>query len=102
MDPDNDFQLGFGVIREFGRTGTSHIGSDEYGNTAPTVYLGKGLDVIPVPMLQPLQVTGELSYAIADKEFKQYTYTDPMTGVMSSRTSKTRLRISVCRSRWHI
>jgi hypothetical protein len=65
--PDADFQLGFGVIREFGRTGTSHIGADEFGNTAPTIYLGKGLDEVPIPMLQPLQFTGELSYAVADK-----------------------------------
>jgi hypothetical protein len=67
ISPDLGFQLGFGVIREFGRTGTSHIGSDEFGNTAPTIYLGKGLDEVPIPMLQPLQFTGELSYAIADK-----------------------------------
>ena len=87
VDPDSDFQLGFGVIREFGRTGTSHIGADQYGNSAPTVYLGKGLDAIPVPMLQPLQVTGELSYVIADKEFKQFSYTDPMTGMMSTRSN---------------
>ncbi len=71
IDPDNDFQIGLGVIREFGRSGTSHIGSDQYGNTAPTVYLGKGLDFMP-PSLQPLQVTGELSYAIADKELKEF------------------------------
>jgi hypothetical protein len=84
VDPDTDFQLGFGIIREFGRTGTSHIGADEYGNTAPTVYLGKGLDDFPVPMLQPLQVTGELSYAIADKGYKQFTVTDPVTGAVST------------------
>ncbi len=84
VDPDSDFQLGFGVIREFGRTGTSHIGSDEHGNTAPTIYLGKGVDEIPVPMLQPLQFTGELSYAVADREFKQFTVVDPSTGVTST------------------
>jgi hypothetical protein len=83
VDPDNDLQLGFGIIREFGRTGTSHVGSDQYGNTAPTVYLGKGADFIPVPMLQPLQFTGELSYALADKEYKQFTTTNPITGVSS-------------------
>lgn len=87
IDPDSDFQLGFGVIREFGRTGTSHTGADEYGNTAPTLYIGKGLDFIPAPMLQPLQITGELSYAIADKAIKTFTTTDAMTGVASSRTN---------------
>lgn len=87
IDPDDDFQLGFGIIREFGRTGTSHIGSDEFGNTAPTVYLGKGLDEMPVPMLQPLQFTGELSYALTDKAIKTTTQVDPMTGVSSARTN---------------
>ena len=87
VDPDADFQLGLGVIREFGRTGTSHIGSDEYGNTAPTVYVGKGLDEIPLPMLQPLQFSGELSYAIADKEFKQFTVTNKLTGATSARAN---------------
>ncbi len=28
VSPDNSLQLGFGVLREFGRTGTLHIGSD--------------------------------------------------------------------------
>ena len=85
VDPDADLQLGFGVIREFGRPGTSHIGADQYGNTAPTMYIGKGLDEIPVPMLQPLQFTGELSYSIADKEAKQFNTTDLTTGLVTTR-----------------
>ena len=36
-------------------------------------------------MLQPLQVTGEFSYAIADREYKQFTVLDPMTGLSSAR-----------------
>jgi hypothetical protein len=80
LSPDHDFILGFGVIREFGRTGTSHIGSDEYGNTAPTVYLGKGLGELPFPALQPLGITGELSYAFADKEFKSLSATQTNNG----------------------
>ena len=87
ISPDHGFQLAFGVIREFGRTGTSHIGSDEYGNTAPTVYLGKGLDEVPIPMLQPLQLSGELSYSVADKGLKTYTTVDSTTGLTSSRTN---------------
>ena len=66
LSPDHDFILGLGVIREFGHTGTTHIGTDVYGNTAPTVYFGKGLGEIPIPELQPFGITGELSYAFAD------------------------------------
>ena len=87
IDPDSGFQLGFGVVREFGRTGTSHVGSDEFGNTAPTIYLGKGVDEIPVSMLQPLQFTAELSYAVTDKALKTLMATDPTTGVTSSRSN---------------
>ena len=87
VSPDDDFQLAFGIIREFGRTGTSHIGSDEFGNTAPTVYVGKGVDEIPVPMLQPLQFTGELSYAVTDKAVKTYTTTDAAAGLSETRSN---------------
>lgn len=87
IDPDADFQLGFGIIREFGRTGTAHTGADQYGNTAPTVYLGKGLDEIAIPALQPLQITGELSYDIADKGFKTTEYINPSTGLAAARTN---------------
>ena len=59
-----------GVIREFGRTGTSHTGADEYGSTAPTLYFGKGLGDIPNNTVRPFAVTGELSYVIADRELK--------------------------------
>jgi hypothetical protein len=78
LSPDHDFILGFGVIREFGHTGTTHIGSDVYGNTAPTVYFGKDLEEVSIPALQPIAVTGELSYAIADKGLKAMPAMFPM------------------------
>ena len=87
VSPDASFQLAVGVIRAFGRTGTSHVGSDEYGDTAPTIYLGKGLDDAVVPILQPLQFSGELSYAVTDKAIKTYTTLDPISGLSSARTN---------------
>ena len=59
-----------GIIREFGGSGTTHTGADRYGSTSPTAYFGKGLGDLPISMLRPLAVTGELSYTIADKEYK--------------------------------
>ena len=70
LSPDHDFVLGFGVIREFGHTGTTHTGADPYGDTAPTVYFGKDLEEVPIAALQPLAITGEFSYALADKGLK--------------------------------
>ncbi len=66
----HEFIVSLGVIREFGRTGTAHIGADEYGNTTPTIYFGKGLGDLPIGLLRPLAITGTGGFAIADKELK--------------------------------
>jgi len=66
----HEFILSLGVVREFGHTGTAHIGADEYGNTTPTVYFGKGFGDLPIGLLRPLAVTGTGGFLIADKELK--------------------------------
>lgn len=83
LDEPQEFILGLGVQREFGRTGTAHIGSDEYGNTAPTVYFGKGFGNLGIPALRPLALTGEISYGIADVQQNTYSVTDGKTGITS-------------------
>jgi hypothetical protein len=80
---DHEFIVALGVSREFGRTGTSHTGADEFGNTAPTLYFGKGMGDLPVPALRPFAITGELSYAVADKGLRATPQTDPVTGLTS-------------------
>ena len=62
--------VSLGVIREFGRTGTSHLDADEYGSTTPTAYFGKGFGDIPVPALRPIAITGTVGYTFADKKLK--------------------------------
>ncbi len=69
-DAAHEFVVSLGVIRELGGTGTTHIGADHYGSTAPTGYFGKGLGDLPIGLLRPLAVTGELGYTIADKGLK--------------------------------
>ncbi len=65
--PEHEFLLSLGVQHEFsGGAATQAIGGDAHGATAPTVYVGKGLGDLPIGMLRPLAVTGELSYAIPD------------------------------------
>lgn len=66
----NEFMVSVGVIREFARTGSSQLlragAIDTVSNTAPTIYVGKGLGDLPIGYLRPLAVTGELSYVISD------------------------------------
>ena len=62
--------VSLGVIREFARTGTAHIGADQYGSTTPTAYFGKGFGDVPVPVLRPFAITGTVGYTVADKKLK--------------------------------
>lgn len=62
--------VSLGLIREFGRTGTAHIGADEYGSTTPTIYFGKGMGDVPIPALRPFAITGTFGYTLADKKLK--------------------------------
>ena len=82
-DATDEFVLSLGVIREIGGTGTTHTGSDAFGSTSPTGYFGRGLGDLPIGLLRPLAITGELSYTIADKELKQVQPTQPAGGLSS-------------------
>jgi len=84
VNAPHEFMLSLGVIREFGRTGTAHIGADQYGSTTPTLYFGKGLGDLPIGWLRPLAVTGTAGFALADKELKVTGQAvDPVTGETS-------------------
>ena len=66
--PEHEAVASFGVIREFsGGTATQGIGGDQYGATLPTIYFGKGFGDLPIGVLRPLAITGELSYRIPDR-----------------------------------
>jgi hypothetical protein len=66
--PDHEFVVSFGVQREFsGSASTINIGGDQYGATLPTLYFGKGLGDLPIGVLRPLAITGELIYSIPDR-----------------------------------
>jgi hypothetical protein len=65
----HEFVVSLGVIREFpGNANTVNIGGDTYGTTAPTIYFGKGFGDLPIGYLRPFAITGELSYAIPDRQ----------------------------------
>jgi hypothetical protein len=84
VSPSHEFMLAVGVEREFGRTGTISTGADNYGSTSPTLYFGKGLGDVGVPLLRPFAVTGEFSYTVADVGLKARQVTDPDTGTVGT------------------
>ena len=81
---EHEFVASLGVQRVIGGTGTLHTGADKYGSTAPTGYFGKGLGDLPISVLRPLAITGELSYNFADKKLKTFQTSDPDSGLIST------------------
>jgi hypothetical protein len=80
LSAEHEFIASVGVIREFGWTGTSRIGADDFGATSPTGYFGKGFGDMDIGVFRPFAITGELSYNIADRGYKVSQVTDPVTG----------------------
>jgi hypothetical protein len=75
VNAEHEFLVSVGVQQEFGRTGANGsngatLGNDDTGLTAPTIYFGKGFGDLPIGPFRALALTGELSYAIADKGLK--------------------------------
>ena len=80
INAPHEFIVSLGVIREFGHTGTTHLGADQYGNTTPTVYFGKGFGDVSPPWLRPLAITGTGGFSVADRELKSSTQPPPIAG----------------------
>lgn len=92
-DAEHEFVVSLGVIREFGGGYTAmNVGGDYAGATSPTVYFGKGLGDLPIGLLRPLAVTGELSYWIPDRRLDS---TLDNNGVPASVTGGLSIQYSV-------
>jgi hypothetical protein len=66
--PRTESVFSVGVQREFsGGIATQNIGGDATGATAPTVYAGQGFGALPIGLMRPFAITGELSYGIPDR-----------------------------------
>jgi hypothetical protein len=88
VSAEHEFMLSVGVQREFARSGAngsngSALDNDDSGSTSPTIYFGKGFGDLPIGVLRPLALTGELSYTIADKALK----VDPFGNALNNGTS---------------
>lgn len=79
VNAEHEFIVSIGLQREIGGTATEHTGGDRFGATTPLIYAGKGLGDLPVDLLRPFAVTGELGYTFADKALKVTTAPDGST-----------------------
>ncbi|HYZ21267.1 MAG TPA: hypothetical protein VE690_03830, partial [Rhodopila sp.] len=46
------------------------LGNDDSSSTTPTIYFAKGFGDLPIPLLRPFAITGQLGYSIADRKLK--------------------------------
>ena len=66
VNPEHEFLLSLGIIREMGGTGNVNQGADRFGSTQPVIYMGKGFGDLPVALLRPFAITADLSYQFQD------------------------------------
>ena len=73
IDAPHEFMGAIGVIRAFGGTGTPQnvaAAATTYGSTSLNAYAGKGLGDLPIGLLRPLAVTGQVAYTVSDVGLK--------------------------------
>src|SRR6201994_255054 len=92
VNAPHEFVISVGVQRVFARTGANGsngavLGNDDSSSTLPTLYFGKGFGDLPIGILRPLALTGELSYWIADKKLKVDQTGAPINNGISNRWS---------------
>ena len=102
VNDEHEFLMSVGVQRVLARTGANGangavLGNDDSSSTIPTIYFGKGLGDLPIPILRPFAITGELGYSIADKKLKvdSADYTPINNGVANAWAGGFSLQYSI-------
>jgi hypothetical protein len=62
-DGPHEFILSAGLGVEWGGTGAARVGAESFSTVTPTIFFGKGLGDLPIGMLRPLAVTGQVGFA---------------------------------------
>ena len=65
-DPKHEFIFSAGLSVEWGGTGATRIGAENFNVFTPTIWFGKGLGDLPdtLSWVRPFAVTGQVGYAI--------------------------------------
>ncbi|HEY4173537.1 MAG TPA: hypothetical protein VGM42_10960 [Rhodopila sp.] len=89
VNAEHEFMFSVGVERDIARSGANGtngaaLDNDDSSSTSPTIYFGKGFGDLPIGVLRPLALTGELSYTIADKGLKVDSSGDPVNNGLAN------------------
>jgi hypothetical protein len=79
---EHEFVMSVGLSVEWGGTGSASVGADPFNTYTPTIYFGKGLGDLPdtLSWIRPVAITGQVGYAIPERNFSTTFGVDPDTG----------------------
>jgi hypothetical protein len=77
---EDELLMSLGVIRTFGRPGSTSGASDDADSTPPLIYFGKRPGDLPIGYFRPPAVTGTSGSQFADQRLETAPATDPDTG----------------------
>jgi hypothetical protein len=79
---EHEFVMSVGLSVEWGGTGLASVGADPFNTYTPTIYFGKGLGDLPdtLSWIRPVAITGQVGYAIPERNFSTTFGVDPDTG----------------------
>ncbi|MGE5157293.1 MAG: hypothetical protein ACM3OF_04010 [Gemmatimonas sp.] len=85
---EHEFVLSTGLNVEWGGTGAASVGADPFNTYTPTLYFGKGLGDLPdtFSWLRPIAITGQLGYAMPERNSTTTFGIDPDTGALTAAT----------------
>ena len=87
-NPEHEFVMSVGLSVEWGGTGSSTVGADPFNTYTPTLYFGKGLGDLPdtLSWIRPVAITGQVGYAIPERNFTTTFGIDPDSGALTADT----------------
>jgi hypothetical protein len=87
-NPEHEFVMSVGLSVEWGGTGSSTVGADPFNTYTPTLYFGKGLGDLPdtLSWIRPVAITGQVGYALPERNFTTTFGTDPDSGALTADT----------------
>ncbi|HLG84184.1 MAG TPA: hypothetical protein VKY22_24495 [Bradyrhizobium sp.] len=87
-NPEHEFVMSLGLSVEWGGTGSSTVGADPFNTYTPTFYFGKGLGDLPdtFSWIRPVAITGQVGYALPERNFTTTFGIDPDSGALTADT----------------
>jgi hypothetical protein len=88
-NPEHEFVMSVGLSVEWGGSGDESVGADTFNTYTPNIYFGKGFGDLPdtLSWIRPVALTGQIGYAIPQRNFNTIVGIDPDSGLQTINTA---------------